>query len=860
MNHKKIVIIEKDKILKSILELFVEQLGHEIVGSYFNFRECLQILKKQQVDILLIDLNGFDNPLKIKDDIKSIENFHFPTLFIGNAEDIEIAKKMIGLNIYAYMSKPISKDILKINIEIADSKHGRIIESEHHQMFEKCKITCSVDPNGHIVEYSPLFPAFFTKGNTEIIGTKLCDIFNQDANLKRFEEFAKTAQINESSNTVFQINDRFYEAFFKKKSNVLYSICFRQPIFEKELVFKTSLIENQFQSLFNHSRENLLFFDINLLLSKYNNAAKDSYKAIMGKELYTGMSLHQVLNFLPKNEYEHVVDSVKIPAEHVLNRIVHGISQDYRLEIKVAPIIQTSDGSFNGVLLSTIDLSYVNQLEKEIVVLKDELKPVYESTIQRFYLTDSNKKILAFNNSALKIIQMEFNHTLKKGDDISRFVPKEVGLEEFDDVFTRALKGEHISYKTKIESPVGIYWNEVHYEPVINENGDLNRVLIWTLDITDSEKNLIALNDSNQRYELVAKGGNDGLWDWNLKNNEVYFSPRWKNLLGYEEEEIENEYGVRDALTHPDDRTESERHLKQALENSSDIFQNEIRLLCKDKHYKWVLERGIILRDQNNKPYRMAGSITDITDRKETEVALLQLNRSLLEERAMFIKGHVGIIRVNAQDLTKVSYVSENSVDITGYTPREFYTNKVPLRDIIHPEDKFRHKKERDYAIEHNQTHIDFSHYRLIKKDGSVIWVKDFTTILKDENGQVKDLLGYFIDISDSKKVEIEYEQLQSMFSAIWNVFPFELFVVLSNGRIQFSRNQNNLNLSKLVNNEIYIQNTYQLSSDWAQISNRVIQKSETVVINVVKLEREYQLSFSRIDNERLLVSSNIPF
>ncbi len=860
MNHKKIVIIEKDKILKSILELFVEQLGHEIVGSFFNFRESLETLKKQPVEILLIDLNGFENPLKIKDDIKSIENFHFPTLFIGNAEDIEIAKKMIGLYIYAYMSKPISKDVLKINIDIANSKHGRIAESEHHQMFEKCKIKCNVDQNGHIVEYSPLFPAFFTKGNTDILGIKLCDIFNQDANLKRFEQFAKSAQENESSNTVFQINDRFYEAFFQKKSNVLYTICFRQPIFEKELVFKSSLIENQFQSLFNHSRENLLFFDINLLLSKYNNAAKESYKSIMGKELYTGMSLRQVLHFLPQNEYEHVIESVKIPAEHILNRIVHGVAQDYRLEIKVAPIVHSSDSSFNGVLISTIDLSYVNRLEKEIISLKDELKPVYESTIQRFYLTDSNKKILAFNNSALKIIQMEFNHTLKKGDDISRFVPKEVGLEEFDNIFSRALKGEHISFKTKIVSSIGEYWNEVHYEPVINENGDLNRVLIWTLDITDSEKNLIALNESNQRYELVAKGGNDGLWDWNLKNNEVYFSPRWKNLLGYDEEEIENEYGVRNALTHPDDRPESERHLKQSLEKSSDIFQNEIRLLCKDKQYKWVLERGIILRDQNNKPYRMAGSITDITDRKETEVALLQLNRSLLEERAMFIKGHVGIIRVNAQDLTKVSYVSENSVDITGYTPREFYTNKVPLRDIIHPEDKFRHKKERDYAIEHNQTHIDFSHYRLIKKNGSVIWVKDFTTILKDENGHVKDLLGYFIDISDSKKVEIEYEQLQSMFSAIWNVFPFELFIVQSNGRIVFSRNQNNYNLAKLVNNEIYIQNIFHSVSDWTSISHKVLQKSETVGIKIQKSEGQFEITFSKIDQDRILVSSNIPF
>jgi len=857
MNQKRIVVIEKDKILKSILELFIEQLGYELLTSFLNIKETIKYIQEHKVDILIIDLNTFDNTIFLKDYVKFIEELEFPILFIGNPSDIEIAKEMINLNIYSFMSKPVTKNILNINIDIACSKHRKIHHSE--PLSESCDTSCKVNNKGEIIEYNTSFNSIFNTELDNITHLHLKQIFKDNQDFIKFESSYEHLQISDSAFSIFLHDNQIYEGRIARTSEKDFQICFKTTSLENKLFYENLILKARFNTLFHNSTEAIIIFDSQNNLTHFNQIAKERYLRLMHENLYTGFDFFDVLNFIPRHELQNILDTVRIPAVHQLDRTINIDDKDFNVKIQIAPIYSEEESSINGYILSSTESSTELQLQKEINTLKDELKPVYESTIQRFYLVDMNKKIVSFNQSAFKIIQQEHNHTLKKGDSILKFVPKEIGEKNFEEAFQRVLQGEHLSFKTKIESAIGRYWNEVHYEPIINERGELNRVLIWTLDITESENNLIALNESNKRYELVAKGGNDGLWDWDLETNEVYLSPRWKSLLGYDDDEIENEFGIRDSLTHPDDKQISEQRLKECLNNNDDIFQNEIRLLCKDKNYKWVLERGIILRDDNNKPYRMAGSITDITDRKETENTLLKLNQSLLEERSMFITGNVGIIRVNAKNITEVSYVSKNSEEITGYSQLDFYNGKVPFRDIIHPDDREHHRKEREKAIANNQTHIHFSNYRFIKKNGDIIWLKDFTTIIRDKKGNIVDLLGYFTDITKSKETEIEFEKTQNMFSALWQSVEYETFIVQNDGKILFSRNSHKFSIKALLNNTFFIYDQYESLSEWEKIKDSIsIEKTELIKTQIIN-DIEYQIKITKIDDKQLLIRTNIP-
>ena len=857
MDHKKIVVIEKDKILKSILELFIEQLGYSIASSFLNFREAIEYIQDNNVDILLVDLNTFDNNINLQAYIKLMEDLHFPILFIGNPDDIEIAKQMLSFNIYSFMSKPVTKNILKINIEIACSKHKRIEYNKQEASKTSCLTSCKVNSQGEIIEYASDFLKVFNIETQDLNNTPLKDILKDNPNFIKFEDFSRSIdEQSEGRVSVFPFNNNIYSANITKESTDTFHICFKITLIDYKIFYENLNLEARFNTLFENSSESVLIFDCQNNLINFNTVAKTHYKNITNIDLYAGLTFFDIFQFIPKHELNNILETLRTPAIHKLNRTIHNNGKDFNLKIKISPIHSEEQSSIGGYIITATEITKEIQLQKKINVLKDEFKPVYESTIQRFYLVDINKKIVAFNESAFKIIQKEHNHSLKKGDSILHFVPNEIGQKQFEETFQKVLKGEHLSFKTKISSSIGEYWNEVHYDPIINEKGELNRVLIWTLDITESENNLIALNESNKRYELVAKGGNDGLWDWDLRTNEVYLSPRWKSLLGYEDDEIKNEFGIRDLLTHPEDKASSEQKLLECLNNTDDVFHNEIRLLCKDQSYKWILERGIILREENGKPYRLAGSITDITDRKEAENTLLKLNQSLLEERSMFITGNVGIIRVNAHKVTEVSYISKNSQEITGYTALEFYNGQVPFNEIIYPDDRELHRREREEAFVNNQSHIDFSDYRLVKKDGSIIWLKDFTTIIRNDKGEIIDLLGYFIDITKDKITEVEYENIQNTFSALWQSLDFEIFITDQNGKILHSTKQEQYSIQKLLENTFYIYEHFDSLANWKMIQNNI---DEIQVITQEIDQNKYQIKISKIDSDRLLISSNIP-
>lgn len=133
-----------------------------------------------------------------------------------------------------------------------------------------------------------------------------------------------------------------------------------------------------------------------------------------------------------------------------------------------------------------------------------------------------------------------------------------------------------------------------------------------------------ALRESEERLRLAIAGSNDGIWDWDINNNKVYFSPRWKQMIGYEDHELTGDFATFERLLHPDDRPRILDFIKVYLSGAVSIFVVEFRFQHKNGSWRWILGRGEALRDANGRPYRMAGSHTDITDRKNFEEALIE--------------------------------------------------------------------------------------------------------------------------------------------------------------------------------------------------------------------------------------------
>jgi len=132
-----------------------------------------------------------------------------------------------------------------------------------------------------------------------------------------------------------------------------------------------------------------------------------------------------------------------------------------------------------------------------------------------------------------------------------------------------------------------------------------------------------ALVQSEERWKFALEGAEDGVWDWNPSTGEVFYSSRWKSMLGYSDSEISNDIGEWEKRVHPDDKQRANDDLQRHLSGESPLYINIHRLKCKDGNYKWILDRGKIMQwDENGKPVRFIGTHTDITGRKQVEEEL----------------------------------------------------------------------------------------------------------------------------------------------------------------------------------------------------------------------------------------------
>jgi len=124
-----------------------------------------------------------------------------------------------------------------------------------------------------------------------------------------------------------------------------------------------------------------------------------------------------------------------------------------------------------------------------------------------------------------------------------------------------------------------------------------------------------ALQESRERYSMALEGTSDGIWDWDLVADKIFFSSRWKAMLGYKEHEIDDHIEAWFERVHPDDRQRVQRKINDYLLGMESHFSAEYRILHRDRSYRWCLARGIARFDASGKPYRIAGSQTDVTYR-----------------------------------------------------------------------------------------------------------------------------------------------------------------------------------------------------------------------------------------------------
>ncbi|HEX2866726.1 MAG TPA: PAS domain-containing protein [Ignavibacteriales bacterium] len=386
---------------------------------------------------------------------------------------------------------------------------------------------------------------------------------------------------------------------------------------------------------------------------------------------------------------------------------------------------------------SHTDLSILQQSEHKY-------RSLFESMFEGFFLYeiiyDDNLlpfdyRFIELNDAALRIMGLSrekmIGRTLKT---VLQCMSK-----KWEDYYSRAASGENLKFE--------------EYSPVLNKHF---KTILFTpspgylaalsIDITQKKKTEEALRLSEERLRYSLEAAEEGYWDWELKSDKIFLSPRYFKMLGYEPDEFELTLGEWFNMLHPDSR---ERIIQKITSPKflPDNLSVEFQLINKAGQYRWILSHWKIFnRDESGCPLRILGTNSDITERKRIEEAL-----KLNEHRINLILDTVPVafFDIDLSDGFNIKWLSKSIERLTGFTPEEIMCGRNFWKSRIHKDDL-------PHLIELSNFPADL--YQLEHRwkcaDNKYKWFMYRAYLLRDKEAKPKNIIGLMQDISKSKSYE----------------------------------------------------------------------------------------------------------
>ena len=308
---------------------------------------------------------------------------------------------------------------------------------------------------------------------------------------------------------------------------------------------------------------------------------------------------------------------------------------------------------------------------------------------------------------------------------------------------------------------------------------------------------------SRQRFELAVLGSGDGIWDWDLSTDEVYFSPRWKSMLGHTDGEVRNHLDEWKSRLHPEDRERALESLRCYFEGVAPAYELEHRLRHKDGSYRWILARGVALRDPTGKPHRMSGSHTDITEQKKSAELLARESDLLVTlmdhlPAAIYFKDRDSrFVRVNRSMAAGFGFSHPDQT--IGKSDFDFF-------DRAHAEPALRDEQEILLTGKPMIAHEE----KEVWPDGTQTWVLTNKMPWQDRDGNIVGTFGISYDITKRKLAEEAFRKAEAQTRLLLESSSEGIFGMDLSGAITFV-NPSALEMLGYTSEEVLGHNSYDL-------------------------------------------------
>ncbi len=284
-----------------------------------------------------------------------------------------------------------------------------------------------------------------------------------------------------------------------------------------------------------------------------------------------------------------------------------------------------------GRMLSYFDITELKHRQKELAAANQEKdatlserNAVLDAIEYGVLFMDEDLRIRLTNNAYRRIWNLPetlYTRTTSLKDDM--WASRDAGAYDVDDAEWEEYFAQRVAeIRAGDIDPVDMSLANgkvLRYQCVSLPRG--GRMLTY-FDITELKRVERALRESEERYALSVRGSNDGLWDWNAATDQIFISPRFKSITGLTTSRDIVTPAQWKEVIHPEDRAEHAAQMAAHLKGETSFFSSEYRVRGNDEVYRWIHNRGVCVRDGDGRVYRMAGSLSDITERKEAEIAL----------------------------------------------------------------------------------------------------------------------------------------------------------------------------------------------------------------------------------------------
>ncbi|MDP1667264.1 MAG: PAS domain S-box protein [Methylobacter sp.] len=354
---------------------------------------------------------------------------------------------------------------------------------------------------------------------------------------------------------------------------------------------------------------------------------------------------------------ELAVDALGHEDGYFFNAYIRDITERKQMEAK----LRDSENRLNTILDSVEAYIYIKDCNYQYQYANKPVRQLFGQELEDIIgKTDSD----FFNESTAATLRENDRHIIELGQ---RIATEEINIDKINTV-----ANTYLSVK----------------QPLRREDGSIYGLCGISTDISERKQMENALRESEFRWKFAVEGSGDGLWDWNVAEGTVFFSRRWKEMLGFTKDEIGNGLDEWKKRIHPDDKTDTLAVVQAHFDDETPVYTSEHRVSCKDGSWKWILDRGIVVsRDAEGNPLRVIGTHTDISERKQMEEKLRDsdaFNISILNSLASQIavldaQGVIVAVNNAWRQFAKENHLSESSQNFLGFNYLDACENPFDL-------------------------------------------------------------------------------------------------------------------------------------------------------------------------------------